>query len=135
MVLDTNVVVSAHLNAEGYERFVLDLGLARKVQLFVSPEILTEYDAVLRRPKFSIDLKKLDASLTLIKGKAKTFRPKQKLSITTDPGDNKFLECAQTARADYLVTGNKRHFPKQWKETKVVNAKEFIKIISPELKR
>ncbi|MDA2930038.1 hypothetical protein MYX84_08855 [Acidobacteria bacterium AH-259-O06] len=37
------------------------------------------------------------------KGKAKTFPPKQKLSITRDPGDNKFLECAQTVSLVVLV--------------------------------
>ena len=40
VVLDTNVVVSAHLNANGYERFVLDVGLAEKIQICVSDEIL-----------------------------------------------------------------------------------------------
>ena len=32
--------------------------------------------------------------------------------ITSDPSDNIFLECADGARADYLVTGNQHHFPK-----------------------
>jgi len=27
---------------------------------------------------------------------------------------------------DYLVTANKKHFPKQWRTAKVVNAREFI---------
>ena len=49
-MLDTNVVVSAHLNAEGFERHVLDLALAGKLQMAVSEAILTEYDGVLRRP-------------------------------------------------------------------------------------
>ena len=54
VVLDTNVVVSAHLNAEGYERHVLDLVLAGKLQIAVSAAILEEYEGVLRRPKFGI---------------------------------------------------------------------------------
>lgn len=51
VVLDTNVVVSAHLNAEGFERHVLDLVLAGKLQIAVSEPILTEYEGVLRRPR------------------------------------------------------------------------------------
>jgi predicted nucleic acid-binding protein len=43
IVLDTNVVVSAHLKESGFEAFVLDLELARKLQLFLSFEILEEY--------------------------------------------------------------------------------------------
>jgi predicted nucleic acid-binding protein len=36
VVLDTNVVVSAHLSSERYERHVLDLALAGKIKLAVS---------------------------------------------------------------------------------------------------
>lgn len=47
--------------------------------------------------------------------------------------DDKFLECADTAHADYLVTGNPRHFPKFWKNTKVITSREFISIVAPHL--
>ena len=53
--------------------------------------------------------------------------------MTRDPGDNRFLECADTARADYLVTGNLRHFPKFWKKTEVITSREFISIVAPHL--
>ena len=45
VVLDTNVVVSAHLKAGGLEAFVLDLALASKLQLYVSPAVLAEYES------------------------------------------------------------------------------------------
>jgi hypothetical protein len=48
-----------------------------------------------------------------------------------DPSNDKFLECADAARADYLITGNLRHFPRFWKSTKVVTAREFIGIAAP----
>jgi putative PIN family toxin of toxin-antitoxin system len=54
VVLDTNVIVSAHLNGDGFERHVLDLVLAGKLHLVVSPQILEEYEGVLCRPKFGI---------------------------------------------------------------------------------
>jgi len=38
-----------------------------------------------------------------------------RVSIGLDPDDNMFLECAETAHADYLITGNKRHFPSVWR--------------------
>ena len=60
---------------------------------------------------------------------------KRKLFVSSDPEDNKFLECAQAAGAEYLVTGNKRHFPKTWRKTKVVNSRELIKVIALEFKR
>src|SRR5262249_42680517 len=135
VVLDTNVIVSAHLNEEGFERFVLDLGLAHKLQLFLSPEIVDEYRGVLLRDKFALDPKRIAASLELIAKAGKIIRPIPKVKAASDPDDNKFLECAQEAEADYLVTGNKRHFPKQWKATRIVNARELLEEIIPDLRR
>lgn len=55
------------------------------------------------------------------------------LHVTLDPDDNKFLECADAARADYLVARNRRHFPTYWKKTKVITSREFISIVAPHL--
>lgn len=135
IVLDTNVIVSAHLRARGLEAFVLDLALALKLQLYLSAEILEEYEGVLRRPRFSIDPKKVTGSIRLIKKKAKRVKPTHKSTISPDPDDNKFLECAEAAGADYLVTGNRKHFPLKHHKTAIVNAKQLIELITPELKR
>ena len=56
--------------------------------------------------------------------------PSRPLHVAKDPGDDKFLECADAARADYLVTGNQRHFPKFWKKTKVITSREFTSIVA-----
>ena len=55
------------------------------------------------------------------------------IEITSDPDDNMFLECADSARADYLVTGNQKHFPKFWKKTKIITPREFIGLVAPHL--
>jgi putative PIN family toxin of toxin-antitoxin system len=135
VVLDTNVVVSAHLKTEGFERYALDLVLAGKLQLAASEAILGEYARVLVRPKFAIAPKRLARSMGLIRGSARIVSPQHRLMITQDPADNRFLECAEAARADYLVTGNKRHFPKSWRQTVVVNARELIEWIAADLRR
>ena len=44
-----------------------------------------------------------------------------------------FLECADAARADYLVTGNQKHFPEFWKNTKTVTPREFVSLAAPHL--
>ena len=51
------------------------------------------------------------------------------MQVCRDPDDNIFLECAQAAEADYLVTGNKRHFPDRWKTTKVIGARELVELL------
>ncbi len=135
VVLDTNVIVSAHLKNEGFERFVLDLALAKKIQLFLSTEILEEYEDVLARPAFKLDPHRVSASLKWIEKAAIVVFPGKKVQAAKDPDDDKFLECAAEAQADYLVTGNKRHFPEQWRQTRILNAREFLQEITPDLQR
>jgi len=135
VVLDTNVIVSAHLKEEGLERFVLDLALARKLQLFLSDEILEEYAGVLARATFKLSPAKVAASLRLLEKAATMIYPQKKITAAKDPDDNKFLECAAEAQADYLVTGNKKHFPQQWQRTRIVNARELLQEITADLQR
>ncbi len=61
--------------------------------------------------------------------------PKVHLAITElDPDDNKFLECASEAKAEFLITGNTKHFPfKEFKETRVVSPAEFVAMIAKRL--
>jgi uncharacterized protein len=44
-----------------------------------------------------------------------------------------FLECAETARADYLITGNLRHFPPFWESTKIIPPRDFLSLAAPQL--
>lgn len=59
--------------------------------------------------------------------------PSRRLEVTGDRDDNRFRECADVARADYLVTGNLRHFPRFWKKTKIITPREFIGLAAPHL--
>lgn len=130
VVLDTNVIVSAVLTRGGAEAYALDLAAAGKIQIYATPAILTEYEEVLRRSKFSrISPKVIDGALALIQHLAILVNPKETLAVSSDESDNRFLECADAAGADYLVTGNKRHFPAQWKKTDVIGARELVELL------
>jgi putative PIN family toxin of toxin-antitoxin system len=133
LVLDTNIVVSAALKPDGLQRTVLLLAITKPARLYVSPPILLEYRTVLARPEFGIRKGLRIELLQLVKNRAHLVSPSQSLQITIDPGDDIFLECSDAARADYLVTGNQRHFPKFWKKTKIISSREFIDIIAPHL--
>ncbi|MGH9585424.1 MAG: putative toxin-antitoxin system toxin component, PIN family [Acidobacteriaceae bacterium] len=133
LVLDTNVVVSAQLKSTGFERFIFGLALDSKVRLCISREIMDEYEAVLMRPKFGFPPKLLHETFRRIEEAAIWVVPSETIHAASDPDDNKFLECAEAARAIYLVTGNGRHFPQRWKSTKILNARELTTILVPEL--
>jgi putative PIN family toxin of toxin-antitoxin system len=133
LVIDTNVLVSAALKPTGLQRTVLLLALTKPARLYVSPPIQEEYSEVLARPDLKIAKGLRQQLLQLIKNHSHIVVRTQRLHVTSDPDDNIFLECADAARADYLVTGNQKHFPKFWKKTKVITPREFISVVSPHL--
>jgi predicted nucleic acid-binding protein len=51
--------------------------------------------------------------------------------VSPDPDDDKFIACAVSAKAEFLVTGNKRHYQESWLSgTKLINAGELVQIIT-----
>jgi putative PIN family toxin of toxin-antitoxin system len=133
LVLDTNIVISAALKPEGLQRTVLLLALTKPARLYVSAPIVEEYRAVLSRPEFRIRKGLRRQFLQLIERNAHLVAPSRRLQITTDVADNMFLECADAARVDYLITGNLRHFPRYWKRTKIITSREFLNLTAPHL--
>ena len=133
LVVDTNVLVSAALKPDGLQRTVLLIAITKPARLYVSDSIMAQYRDVLARPAMNIRKGLRQQLLQLIKRHAHSVQPARSLRATRDPDDNKFLECADAARADYLLTGNQRHFPKYWKKTKVISSREFVTLVSPHL--
>jgi len=133
VVIDTNIVVSAALRPYGPQRTVFLLALTKPARMYVSQEILAEYRGVLARPALKITKGRQQQLLQLVRNRVQVVHPRYKLEVTSDPEDNKFLECADAARADYLITGNQRHFPRFWKNTKVITSREFVSLVAPHL--
>lgn len=130
VVLDTNVVVSANLKADGLEAWVVSLALNRKMEFYVSEPLLEEYERVLLYPRLGLKEPEVRRFMTLLRRVGTLVKPTRKVTASPDEADNRFLECAEAAKAQFLVTGNKRHFPKSWKGTQVVNASELLGAIS-----
>jgi len=133
LVIDTNVLISAAIKPAGLQRTVLLLAMTKPARWYVSRHVLEEYINVLARSDLRIRKGLRQQLLQLIKNHSHIVAPTQRLQVTSDPDDNIFLECADTARADYLVTGNQKHFPKFWKKTKVITPREFISLVAPHL--
>jgi putative PIN family toxin of toxin-antitoxin system len=87
------------------------MAMGGKTQMYLSDAILAEYEEVLRRPRLDIAREKVDAALAKIREAACVVKPAQRVSAAVDPDDDIVLECAQSAQAHYLVTGNTKHFP------------------------
>jgi predicted nucleic acid-binding protein len=90
---------------------------------------------VLLYPRLKFDSREIRKFLAVLCQASTTVKPAHRVHWSSDDADNRFLECAETAGADYLVTGNKRHFPSRWKGTRVVNSRELLAMIGPGLLR
>ena len=133
LVIDTNVLVSAALKPEGLQRTAVVLAVTKPARFYVSRPILEEYADVLSRPELDIRKGVRQQLLQLVRNHSYIVRPSRRLEVAGDPDDSMFLECADTARADYLITGNQRHFPRFWKKTKIITPREFISLVAPHL--
>ncbi len=126
VVLDTNLLVSAMLSRNGNEAIVRRMAIAGQLLACVSAAMLDEYERVLRRPLFHLPKASVDELLAYLRSDSFLVVPEIKVQASADEPDNRFLECAEAAEAEFLVTGNKRHFPHKWKRTKIVNARELL---------
>lgn len=129
-VLDTNVVISAHLSPEGQQALILGLALAGHFRCFVSDALLEEYEGVLRRERFGLNPRRVVQSMQIIRRIATLVIPKKRLDVTLDPDDNEVVECALEARADYIVTGNIRHFPSPFQDIRIVLPRQFLTLVA-----
>jgi putative PIN family toxin of toxin-antitoxin system len=131
IVIDTNVLISAAIQPRGLPAQLLELVAGHTVELCVSEEVLAEYSEVFRRAKFAgLDPQRVARLLTVIAEEATLVRPANRLAESPDESDNRFYECAAAAKADYIVTGNARHFNKPYKKTKIVTARHLLTLLA-----
>ena len=135
LVLDTNIIVSAAIKPDSLQRTVFLLAITKPARLYVSSSVLEEYADVLARPELGIRKGLRLQFLQLIRNHCHMVSPSYRLNVTSDPDDNIFIECADAARADYLITGNLKHFPSFWKSTKIITTRDFVGLVAPHLLR
>jgi uncharacterized protein len=132
VVLDTNIVVSTLFQPLGPPARVFQLAIDGLLQPCETGAIYAEYEEVVRRPRLRRPEYTIVTMLGIIREKALWVRPGGAVRACTDPDDDIFLECAQAARAAYLVTGNIRHFPATWLDTRIVTPGHFLDILAAE---
>lgn len=134
-VIDTNVFVSALIAPAGNEALIVLAIRHGWVTPCFSAEMLEEYAEVLARRKFSFPIDEIDGLIALVRTRGEQVYAAGPLRGTgsPDPGDEKFLACAQTAGVDFIVTGNKRDFPAPGAGIEVVNATELLDRVTLEM--
>lgn len=127
VVLDSNVLISA-LHFGGKPEELLLLANEGAIDLFLSPFILEETARVLRA-KLGWKDQAVQEALTIVRAVGTIVRPTTTVQvIPDDEADNRILECAVEAQADFLVTGDKRHLLplRQYKGIQILPPRECL---------
>jgi putative PIN family toxin of toxin-antitoxin system len=130
VVVDTNVVVSAILRDRVPEKVLLFIIARPDFQWVASPEILTEYREVLRRPKFGLPDSVLSQWDERFDSAIAEWPVEMPVSFPRDVKDARFLACALAADVDFLITGD-RDFTEARKlgRTKIVSVSQFNELV------
>jgi putative PIN family toxin of toxin-antitoxin system len=130
VLIDTNIVVSAVLKdrePEAIIRFVIGHS---QYEWIASSDILAEYSAVLRRPKFRLPDTLLQAWSDLFDTVVTLVDVAVVVDFPRDQKDAKFLACAIATDAEYLITGD-RDFTEAYKllNTTVCSVTQFKRLV------
>jgi putative PIN family toxin of toxin-antitoxin system len=131
VVLDTNVLISSLL-FKGELARIVDQWKAGKIVPIVSRETFDEFRTVLEYPKFR-----------LTKGEIKSIIEEEVLPffeivetvsevsrVCKDPDDDKFIACALSAAADFIVSGDKDLCDvATYRAIKIIRASDLLKMI------
>ena len=133
VVLDTNVVVSAGISTNGNPALILEMLIFEEIKNFTTSEITDEIKEVLQRPHLAkrMALAERELILGIFEKFSQTLEPTVKFNdVHDDPDDNKFLDCAVCASANYIISGDDHLLGlKEFRGIKIVSPAEFIGIM------
>jgi putative PIN family toxin of toxin-antitoxin system len=132
VVLDTNVLISALAFPGSKPDQILSRIRRGEIDLFISSFILSELDRVLRE-KFRLTKKEAQDRVNAISSIAHLVEPTERIQVVTaKDDDNRILECAIEAQADFLVTGDKEHLLPlgSLRDTRLISPSEFVNLLA-----
>lgn len=111
LVLDTNVLVSALLSPGGSPARILHLWEEERFEVAFTGPLLEELEQVLQYPKVQKALRQpsdwIERFLQRLRMAAVMTDPVEFIQvIDADPDDDRVLECAVSAGASYVISGD-----------------------------
>ncbi|HSB06124.1 MAG TPA: putative toxin-antitoxin system toxin component, PIN family [Thermodesulfobacteriota bacterium] len=131
VVLDTNILISAILFG-GKPRQILEKAIRGEIRLCISEPILDELKGVLQRAKFDYSPEMIQVILKELTSVSDFVNASKTIDVVLeDPEDNRILECAVEAEANYIITGD-FHLLKlsRYRNIEVVNPGAFLERLS-----
>ena len=131
VVLDTSVLVSAVITPTGPNAQVFDLITTGEIRPYLTEAVLAEYYRVFDYERLEhLDRRRIARLRGLLETASVKVKSRGRLKISGHEDDNRIYECAVAAKANYIITENAKHFKKPYKNTKIVNARQFLKLVT-----
>jgi len=134
VVIDTNVVVSAAISTDGNPALIFEMLIMEDIKNYATREIIDEIKEVVQRPRIAKRVSLVEQEFiidTFEKFSEKIVSGVKFEEIKDDPDDNKFLECAVSASADFIISGDSHLLNlKEFRGIKIVNPAEFVKLMT-----
>jgi uncharacterized protein len=132
VVLDTNVLLSALL-FKGSLTGIIDLWKEGKIIPVFSQETFQEFNTALAYPKFSLSKDEIKAIIEeeILPYCDVTDIAEKVEGLCSDPDDDKFISCAISAHADFIISGDKALIAlKEYKSVKIIKPSDFLKLVA-----
>ncbi len=130
VVLDTNVFVSG-IHWAGSSEKILRAWMEGKFELVSSLPIIEEIVRILANFKLPLDADDISWWESLILEKSLVVVSSEEVDIVkNDPDDNKFIEAALEAQAEYIVSQDKHLLLiKEYRGIKIVHPDDFLELL------
>ena len=136
VVLDANIYVSALITENGNPAKILTAWQDGRIGVVVSPAIIEEVRRVTGYPRLLNRYRRIrenrDELIANLREIAIVVEPIVKVSIVEqDESDNRYLECALAASAEYIVTGDPHLLNVQeYRGVKMLTPAAFLALLS-----
>jgi len=136
VVLDTNVVVSAAVNPKGPPAQVIRAWRNRSFEWLTSPALLDELARTLHSPRVRCYMAwgedEVAQFVSVVQQRVELVSPTNLIdAISADPSDNRVLEAAVAAQADYVVSGDHHLLEvKTYEGVQIVTPARFVAILA-----
>lgn len=123
IVLDTNVIIDGIKDEYSYEKQIIDAVRKGEIEAYANRQTLQENRLIMRRmienPEYEKEIADLLAQINQVVNR-------RQINVVRDPEDNKILESAVEAGAEYLVTrDNDLLSLEQYGNVQIVNPSQF----------
>lgn len=130
VVIDTNVFISG-FGWDGKPEAVLDLLENGTIANFITPEIFEEVKRVVSYPKLKFSSSLQTKIIEFVFSYSRFLGSGKPVSlISEDPDDNKFIECAISAHASFIISGDPHLLSiEHYRDISIVAPGQFLEVL------